>query len=55
LRRCQAIDLALDGKQGIDALHRLNGDWRLVESGELRRAFAQHAASMIEAALRRAS
>jgi len=42
-----AIDLALNGEQHIDAFDCLDGDRRLVDLCQLRRAWAQQAASTI--------
>src|SRR5205085_1658962 len=35
LLRRQAVDLALDGEQGVDALHRFERDRRLADAGEV--------------------
>ena len=50
-----AIDLALNGEQHIDAFDCLDGDRRLVDLCQLRRAWAQQAASTIGPGLRLAS
>jgi hypothetical protein len=55
----QAVNLALDGEQRIDARNRFAGDRRLADPGQIeehaRRAWAQQAASTIGPLLRAAS